>query len=76
MIIITNCVNKPTNKLYNVKNACLIVIMARMDLDQLEGMTCVDIQTAPSVAAFFYDEVSGVRSLWIVLGWALGLFGT
>ena len=40
-----------------------------MDLDQLKGMTCVDIQTAPSVDACFYDKevVSGVRSHCFVL---------
>ena len=54
--MITNFINKLTNKLYNVNNPCLIIIMARMDLDQIEGMTCVDIQTAPSVDSCFYNE--------------------
>ena len=31
--MITNCINKPTNKLYNVNNACVIIVMAGMDLD-------------------------------------------
>ena len=26
--MITNCINKPTNKLYNVNNACVIIVMA------------------------------------------------
>ena len=38
--------------------------MGRIDLYQLEGMTCVDNTTAPSVNAYFYNKevVSGVRS--------------
>ena len=31
--MITNCIKNPTNKLYNVNNACVITVMARMDLD-------------------------------------------
>ena len=47
-----------------------------MDLKQLEGTTCVDIQTTPSVDACFYDKevASGVRLLCNVLAWGLRSF--
>ena len=52
--MITNYIKKLTEKLFNVNNPCLTIIMARMDLDQLVGMTLKNVLIINSLGLFLF----------------------